>query len=43
VDNFHNINFLNLLKFGRHKQLTKHTSNILLLSELWMFYAPLTW
>ena len=43
ADHFHNINFFALLKFGKHKQLTKHPSIIFLLSELWIYCVPLTW
>ena len=35
--------FLTLQKFGKPKQLTKHSSIIFLLSELWMYCVPLTW
>jgi len=34
--------FLTLRKFGKPK-LSKHTSFIFLLSELWMYCVPLTW
>jgi len=40
VDHFHNINFLDLLKFGTHRITNQTPFSHFLLSELWICCAP---